>query len=389
MEKDKIKRLEFLIDENEPMSGIKTISLVDEPAIESDFIKFSKDKPKPSYILFQDDAKKYKQIVAGLALIPDKDILRMTAEGEAYMGYFSTDTIEKLRNKFHMELMNNNVNMDHLEDAYVDAFMVESFIIDSEERLADVKAKGITEVKMGSWYVAYKINDPEVFKRVMNGELRGFSVEAYLDKVFSKVNHNKSKFKFKESMKEIMEKLSALVEEFKNEDGIKSRENFEVAVVAELGAEVEFDGVGSQPMLVESGEVAPDGSHILEDGRTIVVESGVVTEIVSPEAEQEDEGEASQEEGELAMNDEEMRNKEKMDELQSNFDKMKVDFEKFKGENAKLKEDKSKLAEKLSKVPATKPVTRKTESTKKVEKVDMSKLSNYERIAMKNGLPTV
>jgi hypothetical protein len=305
------------------------------------------------------------------------------------MGYFSTDTIEKLRNKFHMELMNNNVNMDHLEDAYVDAFMVESFIIDSEERLADVKAKGITEVKMGSWYVAYKINDPEVFKRVMNGELRGFSVEAYLDKVFSKVNHNKSKFKFKESMKEIMEKLSALVEEFKNEDGIKSRENFEVAVVAELGAEVEFDGVGSQPMLVESGEVAPDGSHILEDGRTIVVESGVVTEIVSPEAEQEDEGEASQEEGELAMNDEEMRNKEKMDELQSNFDKMKVDFEKLKGENAKLKEDKSKLAEKLSKVPATKPVTRKTESTKKVEKVDMSKLSNYERIAMKNGLPTV
>jgi regulator of replication initiation timing len=81
--------------------------------------------------------------------------------------------------------------------------------------------------------------------------------------------------------------------------------------------------------------------------------------------------------------------KEKMDELQSNFDKMKVDFEKLKGENAKLKKEKSKLADKLSKVPATKPVTRKTESTKKVEKVDMSKLSNYERIAMKNGLPTV
>ena len=59
--------------------GMKAISIVDKPAIESEYIAFNKAEKKQMY--FKVDDKKY--IVAGLALIPDKLIYRVDeATGE-------------------------------------------------------------------------------------------------------------------------------------------------------------------------------------------------------------------------------------------------------------------------------------------------------------------
>lgn len=169
-----MNRVEFDIDEFDESTGVKTISIVDNPAIESDFVAFSKE------VEYVEMAGPYKQILAGMALIPNKDIPRTKPNGERYVAYFTTEGIEKIRNKFHKQLMNNRVNVEHKQSDYIDAYMVESFIIDSEERLADVAKKGIKEPVMGSWFVAYKIEDKEVFSKALAGQLNGFSVEIFI-----------------------------------------------------------------------------------------------------------------------------------------------------------------------------------------------------------------
>ena len=176
-----MKRVKFDIDEDDKITGVKTISIVDKPAIESDFVAFSEEKP-----FVELKVEGYKQVLAGLALIPNKDIARSGPNGESYVAYFTPESIERIRNKFHKQLLTDRVNVDHKQDKYIDAFLIESFIIDSPEREADVKAKGISGGVMGSWFVAYKVEDEQTFKRVLSGELRGFSVEIFVNKFFSK-----------------------------------------------------------------------------------------------------------------------------------------------------------------------------------------------------------
>jgi hypothetical protein len=196
----KIKRIEFDIDENDESTGVKTISIVDTPAIESDFVAFSKEEVQ--YVEMQGA---YKQILAGMALIPNKDIPRTNPKGEKYMAFFSIEGIERIRNKFHKQLMNNKVNVDHKQSGYINAYMVESFLVDSDERLADVKAKGIKDPVMGSWFVAYKIEDIEVFNKALAGELNGFSVEIFIKGMFASETEK--------TLKELEERVAKLEKE--------------------------------------------------------------------------------------------------------------------------------------------------------------------------------
>src|SRR5688572_7912580 len=94
--------VKFDIDENEPLNGVKVISLVQSPAISSDFI-YLNSIGTANYVELA--GTKYKQVLAGLALIPDINILRFNSLGEPYYGVFSKEVIEKIRNKFHKELL--------------------------------------------------------------------------------------------------------------------------------------------------------------------------------------------------------------------------------------------------------------------------------------------
>lgn len=178
-----MKRVKFEINPTDQISGVKVMSLVDVPAMQSEFVAFSEEKEQ--YVELKVEG--YKQVVAGLALIPDKDFLRKTPEGEPYYAYFTKESVEAIRNKFHKEQMTANVNVDHSQTDFVDAYLIESFIVDSNERLADLKAKGIKDPVIGSWFVAYKIEDEKTFKMVLDGKLKGFSVEIFVRKVFKAV----------------------------------------------------------------------------------------------------------------------------------------------------------------------------------------------------------
>ena len=274
----KLKKIKWVLDSNDPEQGVKCISLVTEPAIESNFIALSKQKTK--YVEFAKEG--YKQVVAGLALIPDKEIPRIDPiTEEKYIGYFDAPTIEAIRNKFFKELQLQNVTTQHSDSQPVNAYLIESFIISSDKQIEDLKAKGIEEACMGAWFTAYKIEDKETFQKVLDGELKGFSVELFADKITQSLKINNKKDNKLQNMKNsFLKTIKQLIEEFEKE--IK----LERAMVPALNIILDFEAEGSpvnqvltDASGVETLQPVKDGTYELEDGRKLVVVNGLLDSI--------------------------------------------------------------------------------------------------------------
>ena len=160
----------FWLDLGGDTTGIDIVSLVDFPAIEKDFVKFSKNVE----IKFKVDDEKH--IVFGAALIPDKPIYRRSEDGKEFYVKFSKDAIERIAIKFFEDHNTTNVNLQHEFD--VDGCVYfESFIKDSERGLVPANFEDLPD---GTWFLGCKINNPDVWQLVKDGVLRGFSVEGHL-----------------------------------------------------------------------------------------------------------------------------------------------------------------------------------------------------------------
>lgn len=220
--------IEMVLNPEDKSKGVKTISLVDKPAIESNFLFLSKEN-KPRYIALAEEnasGKSYQQVVHGLALIPDKLILRFTEDGAPFQIYFTAETIDAIRKKFHKEQQDQNVNTQHDSKSYIKAYMFEDFIVDSKARQEDLKLKGI-DAPIGSWYVKYQIEDKADFQKVLDGEFKGFSIEAEMDSLFKTQiiqQQNQEVMNIKEELKTLKAELIAMLkpEALKLEDAPSS-----------------------------------------------------------------------------------------------------------------------------------------------------------------------
>ena len=99
------------------------VSLVEDPAIESNFIALSKQK---SSIKLENE----KRLLIGAALVPNKPIYRNVNGNEFYISFDET-TIEKLAQDFLANDYQHNITVDHQEEAN-DIVIVESWIKTSE-----------------------------------------------------------------------------------------------------------------------------------------------------------------------------------------------------------------------------------------------------------------
>ena len=271
MEYNGLPVYDFVIDGDK--LGMTAISLVTKPAIESEFIAFETSKQKPKYVKL---GSEYKNTVAGLALIPDKLIYRTEEGTDGYYGMFSCDTIEKIRNKFHKEKNTSEVNLQHDDNNFIDAYLIESYILDTDLRVEEVKAKGIEEACLGAWFVAYKIEDDQAFQDALDGNFTGFSVEVLLNKEL-KLNNNNKNNKFMNKFNGFLNKFKSLLSELENEtvlDEVKLTD----AALADGSKNLRYTDVGSPVNYVlvddagvETLELVPEGSYILETGETLVV----------------------------------------------------------------------------------------------------------------------
>lgn len=206
MEKE-IKLIEWTMDD--VMGELKRISLVSEPAIESDFMLFNSVDLKFQTI------DEERRIVTGPAMRPDIKIPRKDEMGNLYYGFFSQETVRQSAQLFFKKNSNaNNTNLEHQFE--VDGvFVFESWIVEDTE-MDKSKALGFSDVKKGDWWVSMKIENDTIWNNYLkSGLIRGFSVEIKAQEkdveILSKIEDILS------SDKDINEQWDLLLEVFKME----------------------------------------------------------------------------------------------------------------------------------------------------------------------------
>jgi len=165
-----MKIVELILDENQDASGIEAISIVENPAIEEDFVALKSDEVKLAEI------SKDKKILMGALLIPNKPIYRNNGEDEYYI-YFSKDTVLKASQLYLTKGNQNNSTLEHQHELS-GLSLVESWIV--EDDVHDKSRKYGMNVPVGTWMGAVKVNNDEVWNDyVKTGKVKGFSIEGY------------------------------------------------------------------------------------------------------------------------------------------------------------------------------------------------------------------
>ena len=165
-----MKIIELILDEEQEDSGIEAISIVESPAIESDFVTLNSQEIKLA------EVDKEKKILLGALLIPNKPIYRNGDEGDYYI-FFSKNTIAKASQMYLRNGYQNNSTLEH-EQALNGLTLVESWIVADE--VQDKSRKYGLNVPIGTWMGAVKVNNDEIWEEyVKTNKVKGFSIEGY------------------------------------------------------------------------------------------------------------------------------------------------------------------------------------------------------------------
>jgi len=168
--------IELVIDENEELSGIEAISVVESPAIEEDFIALKNQEQ-----IRLAEVSKEKRLLMGAALIPEKPIYRKSGDHEFYI-YFSKDTVAKASQMFlkrgNQGQATLEQTLEHTEEKLSGMTIVESWLV--EDDVHDKSRKYGLDMPIGTWMVAMKVDNDDIWNNyVKEGKVKGFSIEGY------------------------------------------------------------------------------------------------------------------------------------------------------------------------------------------------------------------
>ena len=167
--------IELIIDENDEMNGVEAISVVENPAIEEDFVALKSQELKLA------EVDKEKRILMGAALIPNKPIYRRDGETEFYI-FFSKDTIRKASELYLKRGNQGEATLEH-ESKVEGLTLVETWLKEDEKH--DKSVKYGLEAPLGTWFVSMKVENDDIWNNyVKTGKVKGFSIEGHFaDKV--------------------------------------------------------------------------------------------------------------------------------------------------------------------------------------------------------------
>lgn len=150
---------EALIDSID--TGIFKISLVDLPAVESDFVAFNdQDKVEVKFSIDNED----ERMVTGVIMRANFLIYRYSPEfGEYYIKY-SPETIKTMAEKMMIDNTFNNINLMHEDGTDVEGVnLVELFIKDTSK---GISPSSFEDIEDGSLFATYKINNDVIWEQI-------------------------------------------------------------------------------------------------------------------------------------------------------------------------------------------------------------------------------
>jgi hypothetical protein len=170
---NKRKIVTFDLDENDGFKGVFAVSLVDIPAIESNWVSLRADAT-----LKLSEVDQERRMLYGAALIPDKLILRIDPETkEEYYIKFPRKAIQKIAYNFMKKANQSEATFMH-EFRIDGCTVVETWLKESE--VDKSAALGLNEPD-GTWFIGMKVDSDEVWDKVKSGEVLGFSIEGLFD----------------------------------------------------------------------------------------------------------------------------------------------------------------------------------------------------------------
>jgi hypothetical protein len=185
--------VELILDEEQEI-GIEAISVVENPAIEEDFIALKSQEFKLA------EVDKEKRILMGALLIPNKPIYRRNGEDEYYI-YFSKDTVLKASQMYLMQGKQNNSTLEH-QYQINGLSLVESWLV--EDKVHDKSVKYGMDLPLGTWVGSVKVNNEQIWNEfVKTGKVKGFSIEGYFADKMERPQEKINEFSSDELLKEI------------------------------------------------------------------------------------------------------------------------------------------------------------------------------------------
>ena len=243
-------KINTALDSNE---GIDFISLVSSPAIETNFVKLA------STNLVRVSFDKPKQMLYGAILIPDQLIYRSDPKMGEYYVTFSREDIELIVKNIQAQKKTVNINYQHQNDSQVKECVVqEIWLTGKKDKSQDLGFDLPEGSAMAGTYIG---NSKFWAEEVETKNVLGYSIEGWLDM---------------ELKKQIKHKFM----EIKTKDGV-----YTISTTDEAFA------VGSPVTITAAdGTAVTDGSFDLDNGTTIDVMAGVITEMADTAADVAEEG---------------------------------------------------------------------------------------------------
>lgn len=288
---------DIVIDENS--IGLTAISLVDYPAIQENWVAFSKQQ-----MIWMSSAEK-REVIAPV-LIPDQLILRKAEDGSLYYIRWRRETILQAAQKYIANGYFNNFTYMHptfynkdmkYEDALEkDIYMLRMWTI--EDKNDDAITKYGFNLPEGTLMCHFKVHSRKLWQKIKNKEVMGCSIEAFTTMVKNNSNINvnvnmdinnkqMSLFqKFVAFLNEVSAEASEIADVAKKDETNSGEVSLKYWLDDEHYVEVDAEGFVRD----EENNLVSEGEYKLADGNVLVVDANnklVETKAVSEESNEE------------------------------------------------------------------------------------------------------
>lgn len=336
--------------------GIYRISLVDLPAVESDFVYFNKQNKVMKFNIENEE----QRMVTGVIMRANFNIYRYDEKfGEYYIRY-SPETIKEMSEKMMSDNTFNNINIMHEDGTDVEGVnLVELFIKDTSK---GIDPKGFEDIENGSLFATYKIYNESLWQAIKEGVFKGFSLEGLFDLEQMKL-HKQNNNKKNNNYNKMGTLFNRFLKSFVKCGSVETDKGL-VYWVGEadlqIGDELFYNTENEEAVKVE------DGEYRLNDGTVIVVSEGLVSEIREKDGEQEGELDMEKKqcmEDEIIVETPQEPETKETNKLWDDIDELKNKYDELKGMFDEMKDT---LDEILNK-PAANPIVEEFNKINKVE----------------------